>query len=115
MMSCTALVGWMPSQNRNSSGRSHLNGGMFGRDARRRHICQTKCIRVCHDVVEQPERIEPHDSDSRKRRRELRHNAVETCVERLRQPRRQLRRARTDSVERSDRRCQSDVRAPARR
>ena len=79
MMACTALVGWMPSQNRNSSGRSSGERCDAGRHTGGRHICQTKCVRRAHDVLEEPERIEPHDPDSRKQltaarrhRRELR-------------------------------------------
>jgi hypothetical protein len=35
-----------------------------GRDTRGRHVRQSKRRRLCHQVVEQPVRIEPHDPNT---------------------------------------------------
>ena len=60
-----ALVGWMPSQNRNSS--AWLTGERrdIGRDARRRHGGQTKRRGVRDNRVQELIGIKPREADSR--------------------------------------------------
>lgn len=64
-----ALVGWIPSQNKNSSTSLQVNGANGGRHASRSDGCQIERRRIRDDGAQELVGIEPRDADSGKHER----------------------------------------------